>query len=326
MTALADRSILVTGGSGSFGHAFVRRALAAGARRVVVFSRDELKQSVMAREISDPRVRYFVGDVRNRDRLRLALQGVEVVIHAAAMKRIEVCEAEPCEAVETNVIGTQNVALESIRAGVQRAVFLSTDKAPAAHTLYGMTKAVAERLWLMCNVYAAGGATLLSATRYGNVIGSRGSVLSLFRSQCQAREPLTVTREAATRFWMTMPEAVALVELALREMRGGELFIPKIGSATVLDLARAVVGPAFYEPGHVETGLRPGERIHETLITEDEARHTYDAGSHYVVEPEARSWGAAPERALPMVPEGFSYRSDTNAQQLTVEELRRMAA
>jgi UDP-N-acetylglucosamine 4,6-dehydratase len=326
MTTLTGRNVLITGGTGSFGRAFVQRALAAGARRIVVFSRDELKQSQMAAAIPDASVRYFVGDVRNRDRLRLALKGCDTVIHAAAMKRIEVCEAEPSEAVATNIFGTENVALEAIAAGVERAVFLSTDKAPGAVTLYGMTKAVAERLWVRSNVYAAGGPTLLSATRYGNVLGSRGSVLELFRRQYHAGQPLTLTSEAMTRFWMTMHQAVGLVELALREMRGGEVFVSKVGSATVLDLARAVVGPALYAPGHVETGLRPGERLHETLISQDEARNTYDAGGHYIIEPEARTWGDVAPRDLPRVPDDFSYRSDTNDQQLSVEQLREMIA
>lgn len=324
--SLSGKAVLVTGGTGSFGSAFVRRCLAAGARRIIVFSRDELKQAQMAAALDDPRLRFFVGDIRNRDRLRLALRGVDVCVHGAAMKRIEVCEREPSEAIATNIHGTQNVALECISAGVQRAVFLSTDKAPAAHTLYGMTKATAERLWLQSNVYAAGGPTVLSATRYGNVLGSRGSVLDLFRTQQRAGVPLTVTKEAATRFWMTLPQAIALVELALREMRGGEVLVPKVGSATVLDLARAVVGPALYAPGHVETGFRPGERMHETLISPDEGRHTFDAGTHYVIEPEARPWGEVPPLNLPRMDEDFSYRSDTNPQQLTVEELRSMVA
>jgi UDP-N-acetylglucosamine 4,6-dehydratase len=323
---LAGKNILVTGGTGSFGHAFVRRAIAAGARRVVVYSRDELKQSQMAAAIPDPSVRYFVGDVRNRDRLRLALRNVDVCVHAAALKRIETCEAEPSESVATNIAGTENVALECIAAGVEKAVFLSTDKAPNAATLYGMTKAVAERLWIRSNVYAAGTPTRLSATRYGNVLNSRGSVLELFRRQCNAGQPLTLTSEAMSRFWMTIHQAVGLVEMALREMRGGEVFVPKVGSATVLDLARAVVGPSLYAPGHTVTGLRPGERLHETLISGDEARNTYDAGSHYVIEPEARTWGEVPAPDLPRVPEDFSYRSDTNEWQYTVPELRGLTA
>lgn len=322
---LTGRNVLVTGGSGSFGHAFIRRALDDGARRVVVFSRDELKQAQMRTLFGDDaRLRFFVGDVRDRIRLRLAMQGVEDVVHAAAMKRIEVCEQDPSEAVATNVIGTENVAHVAIDCGVERAVFLSTDKAPAAHTLYGGTKFVAERLWVQSNVFAAGSPTKLSATRYGNVLGSRGSVLDLWRQQFRMRDPLTITDARATRFWMTIGQAVDLVTLALGRMVGGEIFVPKVPSAPILDLARAVVeGNGTYAPGHIETGLRPGERLHETLISSDEARDTADMRTHYLIEPTERTWrtdkGWKPALA---VPAGFSYRSDNNPEQYTVEQLR----
>jgi UDP-N-acetylglucosamine 4,6-dehydratase len=304
----------------------VRRALADGVHRIVVFSRDELKQAQMKAEFPDPRVRWFIGDVRDRDRLLQAMSGVQLVVHAAAMKRVEACEADPWEATLTNVVGTHHVATAAIMAGVDRAVMLSTDKAPAAHTLYGATKFAAERLWIASNVYAAGHPTRLSATRYGNVLGSRGSVLGLFRSQRDAGLPLSLTCESATRFWMTIEQAVDLVLLAFRNMRGGEVYVPKIGSASVLDLARAVVGPQLYEPGHIETGLRPGERLHETLISSDEARTTYDAGTHYVIEPEAVTWRAPSSTSLPRVAPDFAYRSDTNGRQLSVDELRALVA
>lgn len=324
MSILAARKIFITGGTGSFGSAFVRRALEAGASRVVVFSRDELKQSQLRAAIPDTRLRCFVGDVRDRARLDQAVRGCDFVIHAAAMKRIEVCEQEPLEAVKTNIIGTQNVALAAINAGVQKAVFLSTDKAPDATTLYGMTKAVAERAWIQSNVFAAGTPTRLSATRYGNVLGSRGSVLDLWRSQRDAREPLTITAEGATRFWMTITQAVQLVDDALLEMQGGEIFVPKVPSAPILDLARAVVevaGP--YAPGHVCTGLKPGERMHETLISEDEARHTVERAARYVILPQHASWRDE-GRYTPTHGIGTAYRSDTNPDTYTVEQLRRL--
>lgn len=327
---LAGQDVLVTGGTGTFGHAFLAHALTTSVRRVVILSRDELKQAQMAAAFPDPRVRYLIGDVRDRERIRRALRGITIVLHAAAMKRIETCEAEPIEAVATNVTGTLNVALEAVAAGVRRAVFLSTDKAPGAHTLYGMTKAVAERVWSRANVYAAGTRTRLAATRYGNVLGSRGSVLGLFQQQRAAGLPLTLTDEAMTRFWMPPTAAVEIVLTALRDMRGGEVFVPKIGSCPTLTLARAVAERTegeTYAPGHLVTGVRPGERLHETLISHEEARTTRECGTHYVVLPESRPWEDT-QYAIPghpVAPE-WSYRSDTNPHQLTTTELRAMIA
>ena len=328
MSALSGKSILVTGGSGSFGHAFVRRALDDGARRVVIFSRGEAKQAEMRTVFeSDPRLRFFLGDVRDFARVSDAMRGVDIVVHAAAQKRVESCEADPSEAVATNITGTLNVARAAILEGVAQGCFLSTDKAAAPNTLYGATKLCAERLWLGSNVYAAGTVTRLSATRYGNVIASTGSVVPLWRAQFAERKPLTITDVQMTRFWMGMDQAVELVVLALTEMRGGEVFVPKIGSAPVLDLARAIVeGSGIYAPGHIETGLRPGEKRHEMLISAEEARHTYDAGTHYVIEPEARLWGELPTLPFPLVASGFSYESDSNPEQLSVDTLRRMVA
>ncbi len=326
MSILAGRNVFITGGTGSFGRAFVAYALDAGASRVVAFSRDELKQAQLAATLPDPRLRCLVGDVRDRPRLDQAMRGCDFVIHAAAMKRIEVCEGEPGEAIHTNILGTQNVALAAIHAGVSKAVFLSTDKAPAAHTLYGMTKAVAERVWIQSNVFAAGTPTRLSATRYGNVLGSRGSVLDLWRSQRDAQQPLTITDEKATRFWMTLAEAVELVCAALMEMQGGEIFVPQVPSAPILDLARAVVetsGP--YAPGHTCTGLKPGERLHETLISEDEAGHTVDRNGRFVILPQGATWRDE-GRYTPTHGIGTAYRSDTNPARYTVEGLRRLIA
>lgn len=279
----------------------------------------------MAADLADERMRFFIGSVCDSERMELAMRGVENVVHAAAMKRVETCEANPHEALAINAIGTKVVARAAINACVKRAVFLSTDKAVAPNTLYGGTKANAERVWTASNVYAAGTETRCSATRYGNVLGSTGSVLHTWRTQYARGEPLTITDERCTRFWMTMQNAVDLVALAFTEMRGGEVFVPKIGAAPLLDLARAVVEVnGTYAPGHVNTGLRPGEKLHESLVGEDEARGCYDHGTHYRIEPE-RTWttkfGATDGTR---VPDGFTYRSDRNPQQLTVEQLRTM--
>lgn len=314
---LTNKAILVTGGTGSFGHAFVARALAAGAKRIAVLSRDELKQSEMARRFSDPRMRFLIGSVTDTERVARAVRGADLVVHAAALKQIGTCAQNPHEALEVNTNGSWVVAAASIKAGVEKAVMLSTDKAAAPNTLYGATKLAAERLWTQANVYAAGTHTRLVATRYGNVIGSRGSVVPVFEAQANAGGPLTITDRRMTRFWMTIEQAVALVELAFSEGRGGEVFVPKVPSADILTLAEAVA------PGvpWTETGIRREEKLHETLIGEDEARDTYDHGDHYRIEPE-RTWETLPELDVPRVPDGFAYRSDTNPDQLDVARLR----
>lgn len=317
---LNGASVLVTGGAGSFGQAFVRRALDAGARRVVIFSRDEAKQAAMRDSFNDPRLRFLIGDVRDKERLTEACRGVDIVVHAAALKRVEVCERDPNEAVATNVTGSQNVTRACIANGVGKAVLLSTDKAAAPNTIYGATKLAAERVWNGANVYAAGLHTHFAVTRYGNVIGSRGSVVPLFKAQA-VTGTLTVTDADCSRFWMSMDAAVDLVVLALDRMRGGEVFIPKIGASSVLSIATAIAPKATF----VETGLRPGEKLHECLVTEDEARSTYDCGSHYVIEPAERTWGDVIPLNAPKVPGGFSYRSDT-AQSLTAEQIERLVA
>lgn len=320
MTQLDDASILVTGGSGAFGQAFVRRCLEMGAARVAIISRSEAKQAAMAAAFNDPRLRFLIGDVRDLSRMTDACRHVDYVVHAAALKRVEVCEADPREAVKTNVDGTANVAFAARLQGVRRAVFLSTDKAAAPNTLYGATKQTAERLWCGENVYAAG-KTLYAATRYGNVLGSTGSVVPLWQKQAAAGGPLTVTGLGMSRFWMTMDDAVDLVLLALDRMEGGETFVPKIGRAWITDLADAIA------PGVplVEVGIRPGEKLHETLITEDEARSAYDAGSCYILEPQTATWRSGHAPARVWVGPGFTYRSD-RGQMLTVEQLRRMIA
>lgn len=325
-SALTNRSILVTGGTGSFGQAFVRHALTMGARRVVVFSRDELKQHDMAKALCDDRLRFVLGSVADAEPLNRAMRGVELVVHAAAMKQVPACELNPWEAFQTNTIGTRNVAHAAIAAGVQRAILLSTDKAAAPNTHYGATKLCAERLWNGANVYAAGTPTRLACTRYGNVLGSRGSVVPIFREQVKNRQRLTITDAKMSRFWMRLADGVWLVEAALAKARGGEVFIPKAGSADIITVAQAVQDETHDSDVPVrwtETGIRRGEKLHETLISEDEARDAYEFPGYYVIEPE-RSWEFLPPLDAPKVPAGFSYRSDNNPHQLTVEELKEL--
>lgn len=336
---LTNRSILVTGATGSFGQAFTRHALTVGAEKVVVFSRDELKQHDMrialvaeyGAQLIRERVRFVLGSVTERDEVLSAMWEIDLVVHAAAMKQVPACEENPGQAFQINAFGTRTVAHAAIAAGVKKAVFLSTDKAAAPNTHYGYTKAAGERLWNLANVYAAGKPTRLACTRYGNVIGSRGSVVPIFREQLREKGRVTITHPAMTRFWMRLCDGVRLVETALANMRGGEVFIPKAGAAGILQIARAIhaeIGePPFgtFTPLYEVIGIRRGEKLHETLISEDEARDAYDMGSHYLIEPE-RSWEYLPPLNAPKVPDGFSYRSDNNPHQLSVDELRELIA
>jgi UDP-N-acetylglucosamine 4,6-dehydratase/5-epimerase len=315
---LTNRSLLVTGGTGSFGSCFVRHALDVGARRVVVFSRDELKQSQMAAELSDERVRYMIGSVEDRDRVAMAAAGCELLVHAAAMKQIPTCETHPRECKRTNVDGTEAVAMACIDAGVSRAVFLSTDKAAHPNTHYGACKLVAERLWTQANVYAAGTATRLVATRYGNVLSSRGSVVPVWREQAALKGRIAITDPHMTRFWMKLEDAVHLVETALRDGRGGEVFVPKIGASNIMALASAVVPGVPWD----KIGVRAGEKLHETLISDDEARTTWEYADHYRIEPH-RTWEYLPPGGGSLVLNGWTYRSDT-APTLSVDQLREM--
>jgi UDP-N-acetylglucosamine 4,6-dehydratase (inverting) len=316
---LNGATILLTGGTGSFGTAFVERALQDLPGSVVrIFSRDELKQSEMqARFGHHENLRFFVGDVRNRSRLTRAMRGADVVIHAAAMKQVPACEYNPFEAVQTNILGSQHIVDAAIDTGVQQVVALSTDKAVNPVNLYGATKLCEEKIIVQGNAYAAQSNTVLSCVRYGNVVGSRGSVVPLFRAQA-AEGRLTITDERMTRFWITLDQAVDLVLFALEHAVGGEVFIPKIPSMRVTDLAAAMA------PGlPVEIiGIRPGEKLHEVLITADESRHTIDAGDVYVVLPEHPWWTDHPRwvDGKP-VADGFSYASDTNDWWLDSDEL-----
>lgn len=322
MNYFEGRTILLTGGTGSFGHHFTRTALSQwNPKTIRIFSRDELKQSEMQRSFDDDRLRFLIGDVRDHERLRRAVDGVDIVIHAAAMKQVPACEYNPFEAVQTNILGTQNVAEACIEAGIPRAVALSTDKAVSPASLYGATKLCAEKLFVQANVYAGPSDVRLSCVRYGNVVGSRGSVVPLFRNQAAGGE-LTVTDKRMTRFWITLDQAVQLVADCVATMAGGEVFIPKIPSTRVVDLAEAIAPGVSIR----YTGIRPGEKLHEVLITSDEARHTFDKDWCYVVVPEHPFWGARATSNGAHVAEDFHYSSDSNTEWLDVDDLRALLA
>jgi len=314
---LNGKTILLTGGTGSFGNAFVERVLGMWPDVTIrVYSRDELKQSEMNERFGDNQLRYSIGDVRSKTRLARATQGADIVVHAAAMKQVPACEYNPFEAVQTNILGSQHVVDCAIDAGVPKVVALSTDKAVNPVNLYGATKLCAEKIVVQGNSYAAQFGTRLACVRYGNVVGSRGSVVPIFQRQRDSGR-LTITDSRMTRFWITLPQAVDLVLYAIENMRGGEVFIPKIPSMRVTDLAEAMA------PG-VDTeviGIRPGEKLHELLITADESRHALDMGDVYVVLPESISWAKGVEWECKPLDDGFTYSSGTNDQWLTTDEL-----
>jgi len=316
---LNGMTILLTGGTGSFGNAFVERITTSWPDAVVrVYSRDELKQSQMRDRYGDRQVRYLIGDVRDRARMTRAVEGADIVVHAAAMKQVPACEYNPFEAVRTNVLGAQHVVDAAIDARVRRVVALSTDKAVNPVNLYGATKLCAEKIFVQGNAYAAQRETRLACVRYGNVVGSRGSVVPVFREQLARDGRITITDERMTRFWITLPQAVDLVLYALENMEGGEVFVPKIPSMRVTDLACAIA------PGvpHERIGIRPGEKLHETLITSDEARHTIDAGKVFIVLPEHPWWDSKGSNIIGNhVADGFTYSSDNNDEWLTVDNL-----
>lgn len=323
MSVLEGSSILVTGGTGSFGKAFLRHVLDhEDPRRVVVFSRDELKQHEVRRMFGeDPRLRWFIGDVRDRARLERAMHGVDHVVHAAALKQVDTAEYNPFEYVQTNVNGSQNVIEAAIDQGVQKVVALSTDKASSPINLYGATKLCSDRMFVSANHYAAHHPTRFSVVRYGNVMGSRGSVIPVFRELAARGESLPITDKRMTRFWITLPQAVAFVVDSFDQMHGGELYVPRIPSMTVTDLAEAV---APGSPTH-EIGIRPGEKLHEEMIAGDDSRRTVRLGDRYVIMPYVAGWGYEPPVGGQPVEDGWAYRSDNNDLWLGVEELRELA-
>ena len=319
----AEQSVLITGGTGSFGQKFVRTLLAHHKpRKVVVFSRDELKQHEMrTRGFDHPNLRFFIGDVRDADRLRRAFDGIDVVVHAAALKQVPACEYNPIEAVRTNIDGARNVVDAALDRGVTKVLALSTDKAVNPVNLYGATKLVAEKLVVQANAYAGGKPIGVSCVRYGNVVGSRGSVLPLFLEQAKTGT-ITITDPRMTRFWITLDQGVQFVIRCIEQMHGGEVFVPKIPSVRVTDMAAAIAPGCKIE----NIGIRPGEKLHEALISDDEARTTRELEDMYVVEPMHPWWNKGKWSEGKELPDGFRYTSDNNTRWLSGEELVALAA
>lgn len=317
MFDINGKVILVTGGTGSFGKKFVRKVLEYDVKKVIVFSRDELKQYEMAQEYKDPRIRFFIGDVRDKDRLYRSFDGVDVVVHAAALKHVGACEYNPFEAIKTNIYGAQNVIEAAIDRGVKRVIALSTDKAAAPVNLYGATKLASDKLFVAANSYVGEKETRFAVVRYGNVVGSRGSVVPFFKKMRHTGK-LPITDERMTRFWITLDQGVQFVLDNLQRMRGGEIFVPKIPSMRVVDLAEAIAPECEIEI----VGIRPGEKLHEAMITEDDARRTLEFDTYYVIQPEFPWWSRETVEGGKPLPDGFKYTSDTNTEWLTVEELR----
>lgn len=312
-------SVLITGGTGSFGKAFLATLLAEhDPARVAIFSRDELKQYEMKQALGeDPRVRFFIGDIRDRDRLSMAMHGVDYVVHAAALKQVDTAEYNPMEYVKTNILGSENVMLASMDAGVKKVVALSTDKASSPINLYGATKLTADKLFVSGNHYSYARGTKFAVVRYGNVMGSRGSVIPFFQRLAREGQPLPITDLRMTRFWITLPQAVQFVLDAFADMDGGELFVPRIPSMRVSDLAAAIAPEAEL----VEVGIRPGEKLHEEMISPEDSTRTIRQPERYVVGPTLAEWTYRVPEGEPVEP-GFSYTSDTNDQWLTVDDIR----
>ena len=318
---VAGRVVLITGGTGSFGRRLVKQLLALDTppRKVIVYSRDEFKQHEMALEFErHPTLRFFLGDVRDYSRLRRGFQGVDVIVHAAALKQVPAGEYNPSEVIKTNVVGAQNVIDAAIESGVERVLALSTDKAANPINLYGASKLCSDKLFVAGNTYAAERPTRFSVVRYGNVLGSRGSVVPTLR-RARTEGLVRLTDRRMTRFWITLDQAVAFVLGRLPQMKGGEIFVPKIPSIRLVDLAHAIA------PGvrQVETGIRPGEKLHEMMIPADEAYLTLELDRHYLIQPAFPWWT---ERFVPSeegrrVSDGFEYRSDTNPEFVEGAEL-----
>lgn len=316
-----DQVVLVTGGTGSFGKKFIEILLTEYCpRKLIIFSRDELKQHEMRQNgFDDPCLRYFIGDVRDVDRLRRAMHDVDIVVHAAALKQVPACEYNPIEAIMTNVMGAKNVIDAALDASVKKVIALSTDKAVNPVNIYGTSKLAAEKLFVHGNVYAGGMQTRFSCVRYGNVLGSRGSVIPQFLEQCRSGQ-VTVTDPRMTRFWLTLDQGVRFVVRCIETMHGGEVFVPKLPSMNLMDLVQALAPDCRVK----EIGIRPGEKLHEVLISEDEARRTLELDDLFVVQPSMPEWFWDDSNAGRPVPEGFQYSSNTNTQWLTAGKLRKM--
>jgi UDP-N-acetylglucosamine 4,6-dehydratase len=316
--------VLVTGGTGSFGKKFIEIMMKEyHPAKMIVFSRDELKQHEMRTSGYDhPDLRYFIGDVRDSTRMRRAVQGVNIVVHAAALKQVPACEYNPMEAIKTNILGSGNVVESALDEGVGKVIALSTDKAVNPVNLYGATKLAAEKLFIQSNAYAGGKSTRFSCVRYGNVVGSRGSVIPTFIKQRKTGK-LTITDDRMTRFWITLEQGVRFVTRCIEEMQGGEVFVPKIPSTKIVDLARVIAPESEIE----NIGIRPGEKLHEVLIHEDEARSAVELDDMYVVQPSNELWfGHDWKEKGRSLPEGFRYSSNTNNDWLTLEQINEIIA
>jgi UDP-N-acetylglucosamine 4,6-dehydratase len=320
MSFLDGKSILITGGTGSLGQSLTRHILSTTKiRRIAIFSRDELKQSNMRIEFAnDDRLRWFLGDIRDLERLKRALHDVDFVIHAAALKQVDTGEYNPMEFIKTNVLGSQNVIDAAISAGVNRVVALSTDKASSPINLYGATKLTADKLFIAANNYGFKYGTTFSVVRYGNVMGSRGSVIPYFKDLATQGKSLPITDLRMTRFWISLDQAVKFVLDSLEMMSGGELYVPRIPSLKIVDLARAVSSESQLE----EIGMRPGEKLHEEMISSDDSRRTIVLKDRFVVTPVVAEWGFHPPKGEAMA-EGLAYRSDTNDQWMSEIDIKK---
>jgi UDP-N-acetylglucosamine 4,6-dehydratase/5-epimerase len=323
--SLDGAAILVTGGTGSFGQAFIRHVFAKHRpSRVVAYSRDELKQWDMQQVFNPPQMRYFIGDIRDRERLERALQGIDVVVHAAALKQVPAAEYNPIECIKTNVIGSENVINACLNQHVKKVIALSTDKAVNPLNLYGATKLCADKLFVAANHLSKPGGTHFAVVRYGNVIGSRGSVVPLFK-KLRKTGRLPVTDARMTRFWIRIEDGAAFVDHCIGLMRGGEIFVPKIPSMKISDLATAI-GP---ECEHEIVGIRPGEKLHELLIARDDSRQTIEFSDFFVIQPAIRMWASeepmayGSEKGVP-VDETFEYGSDSNTRWISADELKQI--
>lgn len=321
-----DKVVLLTGGTGSFGKRFASAVLDRyNVRKLIIFSRDELKQYEMRTQFPETRyeaIRYFIGDVRDRDRLARAFDGVDIVVHAAALKHVPACEYNPIEAVKTNVLGAANIIDAAIDANVKKVIALSTDKAANPVNLYGATKLCSDKLFIAANSYSGYHQTRFSVVRYGNVIGSRGSVIPLFLKM-RSQGVLPITDKRMTRFWITLDHGVEFVLQSLERMAGGEIFAPKIPSMRLVDLARAIAPECELK----EVGIRAGEKLHEVIVGEDDARHTVEHDDYYAILPAFHEWDSetyVKQNGGKPCGEGFTYSSDTNTQWLTVDDLRAM--
>lgn len=323
-----DKTILITGGTGSFGKEFVKTILQQyNPKKLIIYSRDELKQYEMQQQFNSECMRYFIGDVRDKERLEMAMRGVDFVVHAAALKQVPAAEYNPMECIKTNINGAENVIKAALANGVKKVVALSTDKAANPINLYGATKLVSDKLFTAANNIAGGHKTKFSVVRYGNVVGSRGSVVPFFKKLLsEGVTKLPITHEAMTRFWITLPQGVDFVLKSFQRMQGGEIFIPKIPSSHIVDLARAIAPQAELEI----IGIRPGEKLHEIMCPSDDSHLTIEFNDHFIIQPSIQFMTPIDytknllDEVGKAVEPGFEYNSGTNPHFLTVDEIREL--